>query len=172
MASAVPECVTRRQAVINQACTLLKNNTTRKQLMLVASLAPCGYGDTGRTLNHEQNAECTGLSSRPVTCCWRRAGRKTTDVDQRNLNYPGWISIYVRLDAAPGWRRYVINRHGGVLPPLPASAIQRLTGTGAELVLSGSSAAQSLLVLPADGTQVVFPVCRRMADRRRNQGCS
>ncbi|HFO4027969.1 TPA: hypothetical protein ACHJU3_004757, partial [Escherichia coli] len=22
-----------------------------------------------------------------------------TDVDQRNLNYPGWISIYVRLDA-------------------------------------------------------------------------
>ncbi|EIR6811717.1 hypothetical protein LXF54_005124, partial [Escherichia coli] len=22
-----------------------------------------------------------------------------TDVDQRNPNYPGWISIYVRLDA-------------------------------------------------------------------------
>lgn len=28
-----------------------------------------------------------------------------TDVDQRDpQNYPGWISIYVRLDA-PGWRR-------------------------------------------------------------------
>nr|QHV89616.1 hypothetical protein PGJFMKIC_00050 [Escherichia coli] len=29
-----------------------------------------------------------------------------TDVDQRNPNYPGWISIYVRLDA-PRWRRYL-----------------------------------------------------------------
>ncbi|EMX79736.1 hypothetical protein ECENVIRA811_5550 [Escherichia coli Envira 8/11] len=29
-----------------------------------------------------------------------------TDVDQRNPKYPGWISIYVRLDA-PGWRRYL-----------------------------------------------------------------
>ncbi len=40
--------------------------------------------------------------------------------------------------------------------PLLASAIQRLTGTGAELVLSGSQW-QSLPVLPADGTQVSFP---------------
>ncbi len=60
-----------------------------------------------------------------------------TDVDQRNPNYPGWISIYVRLDA-PRLATLLINRHGGVLPPLLASAIQRLTGTGAELVLSGS----------------------------------
>ncbi len=29
-----------------------------------------------------------------------------TDVDQRNPNHPGWISIYVLLDA-PGWRRYL-----------------------------------------------------------------
>ena len=50
----------------------------------------------------------------------------------------------------------LINRHGGVLPPLLASAIQKLTGTGAELVLSGSQW-QSLPVLPADGTQVFFP---------------
>ncbi|WP_231254891.1 ParB/RepB/Spo0J family partition protein, partial [Escherichia coli] len=50
----------------------------------------------------------------------------------------------------------LINRHGGVLPPLLASAIQKLTGTGAELVLSGSQW-QSLPVLPADGTQVSFP---------------
>ena len=75
--------------------------------------------------------------------------------DQRNPNYPGWISIYVRLDA-PRLATLLINRHGGVLPPLLASAIQRLTGTGAELVLSGSQW-QSLPVLPADGTQVSFP---------------
>ena len=47
-----------------------------------------------------------------------------TDVDQRNPNYPGWISIYVRLDA-PRLATLLINRHGGVLPPLLASAIQR-----------------------------------------------
>ncbi|EDW6508926.1 hypothetical protein YM27_003493 [Salmonella enterica subsp. enterica] len=78
-----------------------------------------------------------------------------TDVDQRNPKYPGWISIYVRLDA-PRLAMLLINRHGGVLPPLLASAIQKLTGTGAELVLSGSQW-QSLPVLPADGTQVSFP---------------
>ncbi len=60
----------------------------------------------------------------------------------------------MRLDA-PRLATLLINRHGGV-PPLLASAIQRLTGTGAELVLSGSQW-QSLLVLPADGTQVSFP---------------
>lgn len=52
-----------------------------------------------------------------------------TDVDQRNPNYPGWISIYVRLDA-PRLATLLINRHGGVLPPLLASAIQRLTEPG------------------------------------------
>ena len=70
-----------------------------------------------------------------------------TDVDQRNPKYPGWISIYVRLDA-PRLATLLINRHGGVLPPLLASAIQKLTGTGAELVLSGRRNAG------------VFPVCR------------
>ncbi|ENB8499393.1 hypothetical protein ABIX24_003555 [Escherichia albertii] len=78
-----------------------------------------------------------------------------TDVDQRTPNYPGWISIYVRLDA-PRLATLLINRHGGVLPPLLASAIHKLTGTGAELVLSGSQW-QSLPVLPADETQVFFP---------------
>lgn len=77
------------------------------------------------------------------------------DVDQRNPKYPGWISIYVLLDA-PRLATLLINRHGGVLPPLLASAIQKLTGTGAELVLSGSQWL-SLPVLPADGTQVSFP---------------
>ena len=78
-----------------------------------------------------------------------------TDVDQRNPKYPDWISIYVRLDA-PRLATLLINRHGGILPPLLASAIHKLTGTGAELVLSGSQW-QSLPVLPADGTQVSFP---------------
>ncbi|EFK2454737.1 hypothetical protein A8674_004821 [Escherichia coli] len=78
-----------------------------------------------------------------------------TDVDQRNPKYPGWISIYVLLDA-PRLATLLVNRHGGVLPPHLASAIQKLTGTGAELVLSGSQW-QSLPVLPADGTQVSFP---------------
>lgn len=55
-----------------------------------------------------------------------------TDVDQRNLKYPGWISIYVRLDA-PRLATLLVNRHDGVLPPHLASAIQKLTGTGAEL---------------------------------------
>ncbi len=64
-----------------------------------------------------------------------------TDVDQRNPKYPGWISIYVRLDA-PRLATLLINRHGGVLPPLLASAIQKLTGTGAELVLSGPHPAE------------------------------
>lgn len=78
-----------------------------------------------------------------------------TDVDQRNPNYPGWISIYVQLDA-PQLATLLVNRHDGVLPPHLASAIQKLTGTGAELVLSGSQW-QALPVLPADGTQVSFP---------------
>ena len=71
-----------------------------------------------------------------------------TDVDQRNPKYPGWISIYVLLDA-PRLATLLINRHGGVLPPLLASAIHKLTGTGSQW--------QSLPVLPADGTQVSFP---------------
>ena len=78
-----------------------------------------------------------------------------TDIEQLNPHYPGWISIYVRLDA-PRLATLLVNRHDGVLPPHLASAIQKLTGTGAELVLSGSQW-QSLPVLPADGTQVSFP---------------
>ncbi|HFU7919755.1 TPA: hypothetical protein ACH7CM_005513, partial [Escherichia coli] len=78
-----------------------------------------------------------------------------TDVDQRNPNHPGWISIYVRLDA-PRLATLLVNRHDGVLLPILASAVQKMTGTGAEVVLSGSQW-QALPVLPADGTQVSFP---------------
>ncbi|EPR0785044.1 hypothetical protein ACUZ02_004269 [Escherichia coli] len=78
------------------------------------------------------------------------------DVDQRDpQNYPGWISIYVRLDAAR-LETLLVNRHDGVLPSVLVAATQKLAGTGAELVLSGSRW-QSLPVLPADGTQVSFP---------------
>ncbi|GHK22044.1 hypothetical protein ECZU03_58330 [Escherichia coli] len=55
----------------------------------------------------------------------------------------------------PGWRRY-LSTVTAAYCRRSASAIQRLTGTGAELVLSGSQW-QSLPVLPADGTQVSFP---------------
>lgn len=63
-----------------------------------------------------------------------------TDVDQRNPKYPGRISIYVLLDTHR-LATLLINRHGGVLPPHLASAIQKLTGTGAEMfcpAVSGS----------------------------------
>ncbi|HCB2339250.1 TPA: hypothetical protein MYR45_003956 [Escherichia coli] len=88
-----------------------------------------------------------------------------TDVDQRNSKYPGWISIYVLLDA-PRLATLLINRHGGVLPPLLASAIQKLTGTGAELVLSGSQW-QSLPVRPAVRDAVRSVSCRVAEDTRR-----
>lgn len=102
-----------------------------------------------------------------------------TDVDQRNPKYPGWISIYVLLDA-PRLATLLVNRHDGVLPPHLASAIQKLTGTGAEVVLSGSQW-QSLPVLPADGTQVSFPYAgewlteeeiRAVFDAMRDAVCS
>ncbi|EMW7188488.1 hypothetical protein [Escherichia coli] len=51
-----------------------------------------------------------------------------TDIEQLNPHYPGWISIYVRLDVSR-LATLLISRHDGVLPP----------------------------VLPADGTQVSFP---------------
>ncbi|HGU4870944.1 TPA: hypothetical protein PPI79_RS00505 [Escherichia coli] len=88
-----------------------------------------------------------------------------TDVDQRNPKYPGWISIYVLLDA-PRLATLLINRHGGVLPPLLASVIHKLTGTGAELVLSGSQW-QSLPVLPAVRDTVRSVSCRVAEDVRR-----
>lgn len=150
---AVPECVTRRQAVVNQARTLLKQHT-RKQLMLSPPALRAAI--QGERLIMNENSTLNALICRHARNLLLAQGwPEETDVDQRNPNYPGWISIYVRLDA-PRLATLLINRHGGVLPPLLASAIQRLTGTGAELVLSGSQW-QSLPVLPADGTQVSFP---------------
>ncbi|ELL5975598.1 hypothetical protein Q2906_004584, partial [Escherichia coli] len=56
-----------------------------------------------------------------------------TDIEQLNPHYPGWISIYVRLDVSR-LATLLISRHDdGVLPPVLASAMQKLTGTVAEL---------------------------------------
>ena len=85
---AVPECVTRRQAVVNQARNLL------------------------------------------LAQGWP----EETDIEQLNPHYPGWISIYVRLDVSR-LATLIISRHDGVLPPALASAVQKMTGTGAEVVL-------------------------------------
>ncbi len=68
-------------------------------------------------MNHERNAECTDLSPRQQPML-AQGWPEETDVDQRNPKYPGWISIYVRLDV-PRLATLLINRHGGVLPPLP-----------------------------------------------------
>ena len=149
---AVPECVTRRQGVVNQGRSLLKNNTHENDCCYRRLRAAI----QGERLIMNENTTLNALICRHARNLLLAQGwPEETDVDQRNPKYPGWISIYVRLDA-PRLATLLINRHGGVLPPLLASAIQKLTGTGAELVLSGSQW-QSLPVLPADGTQVSFP---------------
>lgn len=91
-----------------------------------------------------------------------------TDVDQRNPKYPGWISIYVRLDA-PRLATLLVNRHDGVLPPHLASAIQKLTGTGAELVLSGS---QWQVSFPYAGEWLTEDEIRAVLDAVRDAVCS
>lgn len=55
-----------------------------------------------------------------------------TDIEQLNPHYPGWISIYVRLDA-PRLATLLINRHDGVLLPILVSVVQKMTGTGRKL---------------------------------------
>ncbi|KAA0597398.1 hypothetical protein E2K72_25775 [Escherichia coli] len=117
-------------------------------------LSPPAGGDSGRPLimNKTLNAlVCRHARNLLLAQGWP----EETDIEQLNPHYPGWISIYVRLDVSR-LATLLISRHDGVLPPHLASAIQKLTGTGAELVLSGSQW-QSLPVLPADGTQVSFP---------------
>ncbi|EFF7471955.1 hypothetical protein BWB88_005310, partial [Escherichia coli] len=117
-------------------------------------LSPPSGGDSGRPLimNKTLNAlVCRHARNLLLAQGWP----EETDIEQLNPHYPGWISIYVRLDVSR-LATLLVNRHDGVLPPYLASAIQKLTGTGAELVLSGSQW-QALPVLPADGTQVSFP---------------
>ncbi len=92
-----------------------------------------------------------------------------TDVDQRNPNHPGWISIYVRLDA-PRLGRYSLTA---------TMACCRRTGfrhSETDRNRGGTGTVRQSVAVAA-GTSGrrnagVFPVCRRMADRRRNQGSS
>ncbi|ENE34129.1 hypothetical protein ECP030229310_5108 [Escherichia coli P0302293.10] len=87
-----------------------------------------------------------------------------TDVDQRNPKYPGWISIYVLLDA-PRLATLLINRHGGVLPPpWPRhSETDRNRGGTVCPAVSGSRCRYFRQTEPG-----VFPYAGWL--RRRNQG--
>lgn len=61
-----------------------------------------------------------------------------TDVDQRDpINKPGWISIYVRLDATNIVNLLPLLCIGSV-PAELQSAMTKLTGTPAQIILSGS----------------------------------
>ncbi|WP_263481987.1 hypothetical protein [Escherichia coli] len=99
------------------------------------------------------------MSSRR-NCCWQ-SWPEETDVDQRNE-----VSGLDHLCSAGYAPAGDVFMYAAAIPLL-ASAIQKLTGTGRNwhcLAVSGSRCQ----VLPADDLQC-FPVCRRMADRRRNQ---
>ncbi|CAD6024307.1 MULTISPECIES: hypothetical protein [Enterobacteriaceae] len=79
-----------------------------------------------------------------------------TDVDQREPEkHPGWISIYVRL-TVDELAALLTARHDNVLPVVLDSALKKLAGTGAEIILSGNRY-QDYPVLPLDGTQISFP---------------
>ncbi|EEX5072701.1 hypothetical protein IHK56_004555, partial [Escherichia coli] len=79
-------------------------------------LSPPPGGDSGRPLIMNKTLHalvCRHARNLLLAQGWP----EETDVDQRNPKYPGWISIYVLLDA-PRLATLLINRHGGVLPPL------------------------------------------------------
>lgn len=79
-----------------------------------------------------------------------------TDVDQRDpVNKPGWISIYVRLDAANIVHLLPLLCTGDV-PAELQSAMTKIAGTTAQIILSGSRYADAPQ-LPEDGTQIAFP---------------
>ncbi|WP_404851758.1 hypothetical protein P5M00_22275 (plasmid) [Enterobacter asburiae] len=79
-----------------------------------------------------------------------------TDVDQRDpVNKPGWISIYVRLDAE-NIVQLLPWLGNGEVPAELQSAMTKITGTSAQIILSGSRYADAPQ-LPEDGTQIAFP---------------
>ena len=82
-----------------------------------------------------------------------------TDIDQCDpVKYPGWINIYVRLDAVG--LTTLLPTLVKITPEPEASllhgAVLKLAGTPAEMILSGSRYADAP-VLPGDGTQITFP---------------
>lgn len=79
-----------------------------------------------------------------------------TDVDQRDpVNKPGWISIYARLEAADIVHLIPLLCTGEVSGELQ-NALTRISGTTAQIILSGSLYADAPQ-FPEDGTQITFP---------------
>lgn len=80
-----------------------------------------------------------------------------TDIDQREpVKWPGWISIYVRLDAADLATLLAMLVSTESVAARLNDAVHKLAGTAAEMVLSGSRYADAP-VLPGDGTHITFP---------------
>ncbi|MBX9489530.1 hypothetical protein J8Z82_09895 [Yersinia enterocolitica] len=80
-----------------------------------------------------------------------------TDIDQREpVKWPGWISIYVRLDAADLATLLATLVSTESVAARLNDAVHKLAGTAAEMVLSGSRYADAPM-LPGDGTQITFP---------------
>ncbi|WP_337048130.1 hypothetical protein [Serratia liquefaciens] len=80
-----------------------------------------------------------------------------TDIDQREpVKWPGWISIYVRLDAADLATLLAMLVSTESVVARLNDAVHKLAGTAAEMVLSGSRYADAP-VLPGDGTHITFP---------------
>lgn len=78
-----------------------------------------------------------------------------TDVEQCAPHKPGWISIYVRLDAVDIVHLLPLLRVGDV-PAALQRAMTKITGTQAQIILSGSRYADDPQ-LPEDGTRITFP---------------
>lgn len=78
-----------------------------------------------------------------------------TDVEQCAPHKPGWISIYVRLDAVDIVHLLPLLCVGGV-PAALQRAMTKITGTQAQIILSGSRYADDPQ-LPEDGTRITFP---------------
>lgn len=89
-----------------------------------------------------------------------------TDVDQRDpVNKPGWISIYVRLDAANIVHLLPLLCSGDI-PAELQNAMTKIAGTSAQIILSGSRYADAPQ-LPEDGTQIAFPWAGEWLTSRR-----
>ncbi|OQM39595.1 hypothetical protein [Citrobacter braakii] len=78
-----------------------------------------------------------------------------TDVEQCATHKPGWISIYVRLDAVDIVHLLPLLCVGDV-PAALQRAMTKITGTQAQIILSGSRYADDPQ-LPEDGTRITFP---------------
>lgn len=78
-----------------------------------------------------------------------------TDVEQCAPHKPGWISIYARLDAVDIVHLLPLLCAGNI-PAALQRAMTKITGTQAQIILSGSRYADDPQ-LPEDGTRITFP---------------